>query len=81
MTLVVALVLGAQTGAVAASARQVVAGQVDGRRVAARAWVLANLESGEYLAGKDASKKLAIASTTKVMEALFVFEGLTSTRR
>jgi D-alanyl-D-alanine carboxypeptidase (penicillin-binding protein 5/6) len=36
--------------------------------------LLTDLESGEYLAEKDASKKFPITSTTKVMEALVVLE-------
>lgn len=42
--------------------------------VAARAWALTDLRSGAYLAGEDASEKLPIASTTKIMEALVVLE-------
>jgi serine-type D-Ala-D-Ala carboxypeptidase (penicillin-binding protein 5/6) len=42
--------------------------------VAARAWVLTDLESGDFLAGEDASRELPIASTTKIMEALVVLE-------
>ena len=42
--------------------------------MAARAWALTDLGSGEYLAGENASEKLPIASTTKIMEALVVLE-------
>jgi len=38
--------------------------------VAARAWVLVDARSGKYLAGNNASDRLAIASTTKIMVAL-----------
>ena len=38
--------------------------------VAARAWALADLESGEFLAGENAEKGLPMASTTKIMAAL-----------
>jgi len=39
-------------------------------KVAARAWVLVDARSGKYLAGNNASDRLAIASTTKIMVAL-----------
>ena len=42
--------------------------------VAARAWVLTDVRSGEYLAGKDASQRLPLASTTKIMTALVALE-------
>ena len=42
--------------------------------VAARAWVLTDLHSGETLAGKDASERLPTASTTKIMVALVALE-------
>ena len=42
--------------------------------VAARAWVLTDLHSGESLAGEDASKRLPMASTTKIMAALVALE-------
>lgn len=38
--------------------------------VAARAWVLVDARSGKYLAGNNASDRLPIASTTKIMVAL-----------
>ncbi|HET7478951.1 MAG TPA: D-alanyl-D-alanine carboxypeptidase family protein [Rubrobacteraceae bacterium] len=38
--------------------------------VAAKSWALVDLQSGEYLAGEDASKELPMASTTKIMVAL-----------
>ena len=38
--------------------------------VAAEAWVLTDLHSGETLAGEDASARLPMASTTKIMAAL-----------
>jgi D-alanyl-D-alanine carboxypeptidase len=70
-TLAVALVLGVFVGT--ASAQQ--AGEFGDPDVAARAWVLTDLKSGEYLAGEDASKELPIASTTKIMEAIVVLEN------
>ncbi len=42
--------------------------------VAARAWALVDLRSGEYLAGENASKELPMASTTKIMVALMALE-------
>jgi D-alanyl-D-alanine carboxypeptidase len=72
-TFVVALVLCAFTGTGPASAQQ--ARDAGDPAVAARAWVLTDLRSGDSLAGKDASRKLPIASTTKIMEALVVLEN------
>ena len=60
-------------GAGPASAQQ--AGGVGKPDVAARAWVLADLRSGDPLAGEDASRELPIASTTKIMEAIVVLEN------
>lgn len=40
----------------------------------ASAWILVDEESGEQLAGKNVSEELPIASTTKIMTALVVFE-------
>ena len=45
-----------------------------GPGVAARAWVLTDVRSGEYLAGEDASERLPMASTTKIMTALVALE-------
>ena len=71
-TFFVALLLCVFTGTGPAPAQQARdAGEPD---VAARAWVLTDLRSGDYLAGEDASRKLPIASTTKIMEALVVLE-------
>jgi D-alanyl-D-alanine carboxypeptidase (penicillin-binding protein 5/6) len=42
--------------------------------VSARAWVLTDVRSGEYLAGEDASERLPMASTTKIMVALVALE-------
>jgi len=72
-TLVVALILGIVAGTGPASAQQ--ARKISEPDVAARAWVLTDLESGDYLAGEDASRKLPIASTTKIMEAIVVLEN------
>jgi serine-type D-Ala-D-Ala carboxypeptidase (penicillin-binding protein 5/6) len=43
-------------------------------RVAARAWALTDVRCGEYLAGEDASERLLMASTTKIMTALVTLE-------
>ena len=69
---VLALVLGVQvgTGAVFAQGARAVA-EPD---VAARAWALTDLRSGEDLAGENSTRKLPIASTTKVMSALVVLK-------
>ena len=74
VTLAVTVVLCLQAGTGVASAQQKEAGKVGEPGVAARAWALTDLRSGEYLAGEGASKKLPIASTTKVMAALVVLE-------
>jgi serine-type D-Ala-D-Ala carboxypeptidase (penicillin-binding protein 5/6) len=42
--------------------------------VAARAWALVDLRSGEYLAGENATDQLPMASTTKIMVALLALE-------
>ena len=42
--------------------------------VAAGSWALADVRSGEYLAGEDASERLPVASTAKVMVALVTLE-------
>jgi hypothetical protein len=68
----VAIVLGVLAGTGPASAQQ--ARDVGEPDVAARAWVLTDLRSGDFLAGEDASRELPIASTTKIMEALVVLE-------
>jgi D-alanyl-D-alanine carboxypeptidase len=39
------------------------------QQVDARAWMLTDLRSGEYLAGEDASGRRPTASTTKIMDA------------
>ena len=72
VTLAVTAILGIQTGA--ASAQQPGAREVDEPRVAARAWALADLRTGEHLAGEGATKELPIASTTKIMAASVVLE-------
>ena len=74
VTLAVTVVLGVQAGTVVASARQTAAREVPEPGVAAKAWALADLRSGEYLAGENVSKELPIASTTKIMAALVVLE-------
>jgi serine-type D-Ala-D-Ala carboxypeptidase (penicillin-binding protein 5/6) len=72
-TFAVALVFFVFTGTGAASAQQ--AREVGEPDVAARAWVLTDLQSGDFLAGEDASRELPIASTTKIMEVLVVLEN------
>ena len=72
VTLAVTVVLGIQAGV--ASAQQEGAREVDEPEVAARAWAVADLRSGEYLAGEGASRELPMASTTKIMAALVVLE-------
>jgi serine-type D-Ala-D-Ala carboxypeptidase (penicillin-binding protein 5/6) len=72
-TFLVALVLCVFMGTDPASAQQ--ARNVGEPDVAARAWVLTDLRSGDSLAGEHASRKLPIASTTKIMEALVVLEN------
>jgi D-alanyl-D-alanine carboxypeptidase (penicillin-binding protein 5/6) len=62
-----ALLLG--FGAEAAGAPEVAAPEV-----AARAWVLTDVRSGEYLAGENASARLPMASTTKIMVALVALQ-------
>jgi D-alanyl-D-alanine carboxypeptidase (penicillin-binding protein 5/6) len=42
--------------------------------VAARAWVLTDVRSGEYLAGENTEERLPTASTTKIMVALVALE-------
>jgi serine-type D-Ala-D-Ala carboxypeptidase (penicillin-binding protein 5/6) len=74
VTLAVTAVLGVQAGTGVASAEQPEARKVDEPGVAARAWALADLQSGEYLAGEGAARELSMASTTKIMAALVVLE-------
>lgn len=45
-----------------------------GPELSARAWALADARSGELLAGEGASKRLPMASTTKIMAALVTLE-------
>ena len=72
VTLAVTAILVIQTGV--ASAQQEGVRVVDEPRVAARAWAVTDLRSGEYLAGEGASRELPVASTTKIMAALVVLE-------
>jgi D-alanyl-D-alanine carboxypeptidase (penicillin-binding protein 5/6) len=48
--------------------------QVPQPEVAARAWALTDLQGGEYLAGKNASTRLAMGSTDKMMVALVALD-------
>ncbi len=72
-TLVVVLLFGVLTGTGPAPAQQ--AREVGEPDVAARAWILTDLKSGDSLAGEDASRELPIASTTKIMAAIVVLEN------
>ena len=49
--------------------------EVPALEVSAGAWAVTDLRSGEYLAGEDASKRLPMASTTKIMAALVALEA------
>ena len=61
----------AQEESTAGAARsQATTEEVPQPEVAARAWVLTDARSGEYLAGKNASTRLAMGSTDKMMVAL-----------
>jgi D-alanyl-D-alanine carboxypeptidase len=51
-----------------------VAGAQEAPDVAARAWVLTDVRSGEYLAGENAEARLPMASTTKIMVALVALQ-------
>lgn len=44
--------------------------QETGPGISARAWSLTDAESGEYLAGENASERLPMGSTDKIMVAL-----------
>jgi D-alanyl-D-alanine carboxypeptidase (penicillin-binding protein 5/6) len=68
------IVLDIQAGPGVASAQQTGAREVDEPEVAARAWALAGLRSGEYLAGEGASRELPTASTTKIIAVLVVLK-------
>lgn len=46
----------------------------DAPAASAGAWILVDAESGERLAGENATRELPMASTTKIMTALVVFE-------
>ena len=48
--------------------------EVPALEVSAGAWAVADLRSGEYLVGRDASEELPMASTTKIMAALVALE-------
>jgi serine-type D-Ala-D-Ala carboxypeptidase (penicillin-binding protein 5/6) len=53
---------------------EVAGAQEEAPDVAARAWVLTDVRSGEYLAGENASARLPMASTTKIMVALVALQ-------
>lgn len=75
LTFIMVLVVGIVAGTGQALARETGARDVGEPGVAARAWALIDLRSGEYLAGEDTSEELPIASTTKIMAALVVLDG------
>ena len=56
LTFVVVLILGVLAGTGPASARETGARQVGEPGVAAQAWALIDLRSGEYLAGEDPTR-------------------------
>jgi serine-type D-Ala-D-Ala carboxypeptidase (penicillin-binding protein 5/6) len=66
-----ALALGLQCGVLACDLAQEVAAEPE---AAARAWVLTDVRSGEYLAGEDASARLPMASPDEIMAALVTLE-------
>ncbi len=70
-----AFVPGLQGGAGAAWALENEAREMGEPEVAAGAWALTDLRSGEFLAGEDASERLPMASTTKIMAALVAMKG------
>ena len=68
-----AFALAVLTGG-AALAQEKPVGEPAEPRVAARAWALTDLRTGEYLAGENAHQGLPMASTTKIMVALVALE-------
>lgn len=74
VTLAVTVVPDIRAEAGVASAQRRGAREVDEPEVAARGWALAELRSGEYLAGEGASRELPTASTTKIIAALVVLK-------
>ncbi|MDQ4128713.1 MAG: D-alanyl-D-alanine carboxypeptidase [Actinomycetota bacterium] len=80
LTFVLALTLALVAASVpgwsdAAWALQGEAREVEEPEVVAGAWALTDLRSGELLAGEDASVRLPIASTTKIMAALVALDS------
>ena len=73
LALAAALAPGPWSGA--AWALEGEAGEVAELEVAAGAWALTDLRSGDFLAGEDASARLPMASTTKIMAALVTLKG------
>jgi D-alanyl-D-alanine carboxypeptidase (penicillin-binding protein 5/6) len=57
-----------------ARAQQDLGGNPEQPEVAAEAWVLVDARSGEHLAGEDASERLPVASTAKIMTSLVTLE-------
>jgi D-alanyl-D-alanine carboxypeptidase (penicillin-binding protein 5/6) len=72
-TIVLVLVVGSSWNRAAA---QQTAEQTtpDPPKLRATSWVLVDAETGIYLAGKNADKRLPVASTTKIMTALLALE-------
>jgi len=62
------------TTAVLATATQAVAQPVPAPQVAARAWMLTNVTSGQVLGGGNMDERIEPASLTKLMTAYLVFE-------
>ena len=57
-----------------ARAQQDLGGNPEQPEVAAEAWALVDARSGEHLAGEDASERLPVASTAKIMTSLVTLE-------
>jgi D-alanyl-D-alanine carboxypeptidase (penicillin-binding protein 5/6) len=74
VTLAVTVVPDIRAEAGVASAQRRGAREVDEPEVAAGGWALAELRSGEYLAGEGASSELSTASTTKIIAVLVVLK-------
>ncbi len=74
--LVLAVCLGVRPGpAVAQDASATAHHAPETPKLAAHAWVLEDLKTGEYLAGKNANQRLPMASTTKIMDALVALKA------
>lgn len=65
---------GAEARAQETTVQEPVAQEQSAPNVGARAWTLMDIRTGEYLGGKNAEKRLPMASTTKIMLALLTLE-------